>query len=331
MAIIMEKMNKKIKSIAIIVFVAACAIGGVVMLYISKENSAYQEPAQQVSKTDHDYHEIVKDGKTYEFNTDIISVLALGIDRSSDTQQGQSDFISILLFDRGTKQINVLSISRDAMTPIVMYAADGSDLGWNEQHLALAYANGKDEQSGALNSSKAVSKMLNDVPIVYYATADLTSFAGFHEVVGDLQVEVPDDSLSYLHKGWDKGKVVTLTTQNVEQFLRSRDTEVSFSNDTRMKRQQVYMKAYVAKLKTLLETDYEATLKRMLKAYQSFSTNIALGDIESFAQMVLTYEFNDDNFFSVKGNDQEGMFHDEFIIDRDALDQQILELFYKET
>lgn len=331
MAIIMEKMSKRVKTIVIGIIVAACAILGVVLLYISKENSVYQDDGGGTVQADNDYHEVVKDGKTYEFNTDIISVLALGIDRSNDSQQGQSDFISILLFDRGTKSIKVLSISRDAMTPIVMYAADGSDLGWVEQHLALAYANGKDEQSGALNSSKAISKMLNDVPIVYYATADLTSFAVFHEVVGDLQVEVPDDSLSYLNQGWDKGSVITLTTQNVERFLRSRDTNTSFSNDTRMKRQQVYMKAYVAKLKTLLETDYENTLKKMLKSYQSFTTNIALGDIESFAQMVLTYEFNDDSFTSVKGNDQEGKFHDEFIIDRNALDQQILELFYNET
>ena len=176
---------------------------------------------------------------------------------------------------------------------------------------------------------KAVSKLLHDIPIVYYATADLNAFAAVQSVVGDLQVNVPDDSLSYLNIGWDQEVRITLNDQNVERFLRSRNTELAFTNDTRMKRQQVYMKAYIEKLKQLLQQDYEGTLKKMLKAYQSFSTNISLEDIDSFAQMALTYTVNDHSFQSIVGKDQEGKFHDEFIVDQDALTKQILQLFYK--
>ena len=60
------------------------------------------------------------------------------------------------------------------------------------------------------------------------------------------------------------------------------------------------------------------------------STNIDLTEITNFANMLLDYEFSDEDYYILEGESQSGMFHDEFIVDEAALQELALKIFYKE-
>ena len=53
---------------------------------------------------------------------------------------------------------------------------------------------------------------------------DLSILPELQNVVGELQVTVPNDSLVEVDPTWTKGSVVTLNADNVESFVRTRDT-----------------------------------------------------------------------------------------------------------
>ena len=325
-------MNKQKKTMILGVVCLICVIiTAVVLMQLQKSTSTSGKGSDgNTSESSASYRQLTIDGKVYDFNTKLISILCLGVDSTNPENQGQSDVIDLLIFDRENKRMEVLSISRDAMVDIRLFDPAGRELGWDKQHLALAYSYGHSKSNGALLSADAVSKMLHDIPIVYYAVGDLDIISKVQEVVGELTVVVPDDSLSYLGPQWSKGTAVTLHSTNVETFLRSRNTDMDFSNSNRMQRQKAYIEAYVVRLKELLAEDFDGTLTKLAKLYASVDSNVSLQEISAFAEMALEYTFDEDSFHIAPGEDESGFNHDEFKIDEEALNKLVLDLFYKE-
>lgn len=326
----MASMNKKkgiSKTLSIGIVVVAFVLCGVGLWYAKGMQT--QKPIEK-QEVEQGYKSVEVDGKSYLYNSDIVGILLLGVDSSDSSNLGQSDFVSMLLMDRKEKQMKILSISRDTMTPIHLYDASGNDLGWEKQHLALAYAYGNNKEHASLLSCEAVSKLLNDIPVVNFVSTDVSSIADFQDVVGELEVVMPNDSLSYLQIGWDQGAKITLNKENAETFVRSRDTKESFSNEKRRERQKVYMDAYITKLKEMLSTNYSATLNKLTSVYGKVTSNLSLDELDAYAQMIMTYSMSENSFYNLPGLEKQGEFHDEYQIDELAKDKMILQLFYKE-
>ena len=276
------------------------------------------------------YRRITVDGVDYQYNTDLITILLLGIDARDGGMSGQSDAISLLVFDRGEERMRVIGISRDSMVPIRVFDVAGNDLGLDTQHLALAYAYGTNPDKGCLLAQEAVSDMFHGIPIIYYGAASLSALPDFQNIIGEITVRIPDDSLEFKDDDLKEGELLTLDSENVEEFVRTRDIETEFSNSGRMRRQRIYVEAYLEKLKTLLKEDFSGTVSRMEDVFSSTVTNISLNEISSFAEMALSYSFDpDEDYYIVQGTDQEGAYHDEFLVDEDALQQLVLQIFYR--
>ncbi len=320
----MAHMNKKI-SIAIVVILLGLTSGILVMMKKNQETKVSATTEEQ-----HDYHQVEVNGKSYEYNSSLVGILLLGVDSSDTKNLGQADFISLLLMDREKETMKLLSISRDTMTQIQLKDASGNDLGWDTQHLALSYAYGSSEENGSMLTMSAVSKLLNDIPVINFVTADVSTIASFQNIVGNLNVVVPDDSLSYLNMGWDEGKEITLTADTAEKFLRSRNTNVAYSSEMRRMRQKAYMDAYIKKLKSMLTADFQTTVKKMASVYDQVTTNLSLNELDAYAEMVMTYDFDTNGFYNLTGKEKQGDFHDEYWIDESAKNDLILRLFYKE-
>ena len=64
-----------------------------------------------------------------------------------------------------------------------------------------------------------------------------------------------------------KQKKIVINRDNVEEFLRSRNTSKDYSNKTRMQRQKLYIQTYINQLKTKLTNDYSITLQKMYDFY----------------------------------------------------------------
>lgn len=279
-----------------------------------------------------DYHNLSYQGKTYQYNTSIVSILLLGIDsENTKTEQGQADAIELLLLDRKDKKIQIISIPRDTMTEIRLFDVSGNDLGWQRQHLNLAYGYGDSPKTGCMYTMQAISRMMENIPLSHYAALDIGHLSQIHDIVGSLKVTIPNDSLVSVNESWQKGQTIDITSQNVEQYLRTRDVNTDFSNDERMERQQEYLTAYFTCLKEKLEDDFDETVAKMYEISKDLTTNLTYSDMEDFADMVLAYEFDSQNdFYTVKGQDVAGKLHDEYEVDQEALKTMIIQLFYLE-
>ena len=64
-----------------------------------------------------------------------------------------------------------------------------------------------------------------------------------------------------------KQKKIVINRDNVEVFVRSRNTSKDYSNKTRMQRQKLYIQTYINQLKTKLTNDYSITLQKMYDFY----------------------------------------------------------------
>lgn len=283
-----------------------------------------------IQRQEDDYHQITYNGVDYEYNSSIITVLLLGIDSEEKQIQGQSDAIELLIMDRENKKMKLLSFSRDIMTDIRLFDAEGNDLGWHEQHLNLAYAYGNSPQNGCMYAMQAVSRLLNGVPIVHYAALNMNMLPEVQNLVGPMHVIVPNDSSILIDPTWSKGSMITIDANNVEKFLRSRNTGENYSNEDRMERQKAYMEAYQSELKNRIKNDFDSMVINMFNITKQATSNISLNDIETFANMILEYDFNQESdMIDIKGENVSGAYHDEYHVDEAALRELIIELFYK--
>lgn len=275
------------------------------------------------------YRLITYNGVDYKYNSHLVNFLVLGTDTYEDTI-GQSDFIGLLIFDRQNEKISIFTLSRDAYVPIKTYGVGGEFIDWSSNHLALAYSYGRDRKEASYLSADAVSRLLNNIPMSYVSSFDLNSIYNIHSVVGSVDVVIPDDSLVFANPSWKKGKKLTITSDNVEAFVRMRDVKENFTNTNRMARQRTYLLAFSEKLKTLLNENFEETAMNLESVMGDCFTNFDLSEIEAFAKMMMEYEFGEDSFYTLPGGDEQGALHDRFIVDEEALLELLIELFYVE-
>ena len=87
--------------------------------------------------------------------------------------------------------------------------------------------------------------------------------------VGGLTVTVPNNSLEYKYPEFSEGAEVTLTEENTETFVRSRDVDESQSAIYRMERQKVFLDAFSKKAKECYEQNakFAADLFVAIKPY----------------------------------------------------------------
>ena len=104
---------------------------------------------------------------------------------------------------------------------------------------------------------------------------DLDSLEMLQDIVGTLQVKVPNDSLAKVN-GMKKDDVVTITKDNVEEFVRTRDTDKDYSAQDRLARQQAYYEAFYAKIKSMLEDDFEETVTKLYGFVSRIVTNVSI-------------------------------------------------------
>ena len=166
------KKNKKRNFIVlgIVIVLVACIT---IMLFQVKGEK------KEVVETDQNSYRYIKvDGKDYRYRTNLKTILFLGIDTTDETKnQGQSDAIDLAIFDRDQQKIKIISLSRDTMCKIRLFDSEGNDLGWDKQHLGLAYSYGKNRKHGGILAKDAVSKLLSDIPLVNYLDLlDLTNY-----------------------------------------------------------------------------------------------------------------------------------------------------------
>ena len=112
------------------------------------ENAFADDSSSSSEKTNGD--EVVIDGNTYVYNSNMRNILFMGVDKKEEMTSneyagngGQADCIMLLCLNTEDMTGTLLNISRDSMTDIDIYDISGDFVTTEKQQLALQYAYGR--------------------------------------------------------------------------------------------------------------------------------------------------------------------------------------------
>lgn len=284
------------------------------------------------------YRNITYNGKNYQYNSLITTILYAGVDsegemivNASYADAPRADSISLVVLDKKHHKMTIIGINRDTMTEVRRYTMNGTDRGTYVTHLGYAYAYGDGGKVSCENLKEAVSKLFGGIPINEYAVTNMSSMRYINNLVGGITVEVPNNDLSGLYPEMIEGAEITLDDTNITDFLHYRDSSIDYSNEGRIERQQAYVTEYVAKIKEQLQTDVNGIWKKLENMDDYLQTSITRNKYLNLANLLETVEFSDGDYYRLEGEDRQGEAHDEFYVDEEVLQEKILELFYLEV
>ena len=279
-------------------------------------------PQQSVSKT------VTVDGVGYFPRQDVDVFLLMGIDRTgpvtasnSYNNDGEADTVILLIFDKTAEEIAVLNINRDAMVEMPVLGVGGQQAGTAFGQLALAHTYGTGLEDSCENLRKTVSDLLGGIHIDQYVAVNMDAIALVNDAVGGVTVTVTDDFAGVLPAG-----EVTLLGQQAVDFVRLRKDVGDQLNVSRMNRQSVYMEGFLSALQEKLSSD--STLP--VKMYESVSPYMVT-DCSStvFSSVMERYsDYTLREIVTLEGENVRGEEFMEFYLDEDALQKDVLRLFY---
>lgn len=281
------------------------------------------------------YQRREENGKEYTYNSRLRTIVLLGVDTDGDfetmdryTVAPRADAVDLLILDGYSKTIRVLSISRDAMTEIRRCAMDGTDRGSYVSHLGYAFTYGDGGKKSCQNMVDAVSNLLGGIPIHDYVAITRSGIQKGNQLAGGVQVTVPNDDVVSLHPELKKGARVTLTEDNVKDFMSYRDTDIPFSNEGRMARQQAFLTGLIAQTQDKIANQPETFWNQVQTLGGTLQTSITKSQYLKLAQELSGYSFFPENCIRLEGKNETAQGHDQVILDPDAVTKTVLELFY---
>ena len=319
----------------IIAGAAVLAVAGLGYAGIQKKKAAEAASAKATTEAD-DSNTVTWQGKTYKYNQNLSNYLLLGVDKRTPAETrvgkadaGQADALFLLSLNRKTKEMTLISIPRDTMTDVESFDLEGKSLGKSKDHISLSYGYGDGGAESCKLTQEAVSNLFYGLPIQGYLAMNLDGIPELTKSVGGLTVTVPNNSLEYEYPEFAEGAEVTLTEENTEVFLRSRDVDESQSAIYRMERQKAFLDAFSKKAKECYERNakFAANLFVAIKPYTV--TNISEDRLMKLFQTA--DEGDGYTEWTVPGEGTQGLSYDEYQVDDDALYAKIMETFYQEV
>lgn len=330
--------QRKICMLLIIILIIVLSILGGGYYLLSQKNAALPKTGGQnsdsLNQTDLNQNSdtVEYKGETYKYNDHLSNYLFLGIDtrEAVDTYQsqadaGQADAIFLVSMDRATEKIKVLFIPRDSMTRIEVFNPYGQSLGETTDHLNIQYAFGDGKEKSCELMKTAVSNLLHGLPIQGYYSMNISGISEIGKLVGDVEIVVPDDSLEEYDPYFKEGATVVINGDNVEEFLRYRDSGKSQSALVRQQRQKIYLKALIPKLQEKTQTD-SSFVGNMLNDIQPYTVTNMGNDV--FVKLLNAAGNSTLETQTVPGEGVEGEYYDEYHVDDDALYKLVLSMFY---
>jgi anionic cell wall polymer biosynthesis LytR-Cps2A-Psr (LCP) family protein len=167
---------------------------------------------------------------------------------------------------------------------------------------------------------------LSGLPIGGYAAINLDSIPRLTQLLGGVEVTVPDDSLSGKNPDFVKGNKVVLDETNTETFVRSRDRQIEQSAITRMNHQKVFLEAFASKLAQEQQKDASTVTTLFETMKEEMVTNMSNDQFVDIAVAERTGGIQ-----TLPGETGHEDVYDVYRVDDAALYRMVLELFYTQT
>ena len=148
----------------------------------------------------------------------------------------------------------------------------------------------------------------------------------FNDLVGGVPVTVQDD-FTGVDDTLVKGQEVLLKGEHALNYVRSRYGLDDSTNNTRMKRQQQYIKALNKKTLQCVQDDSEFIAKASAKLSDYIVTDRSVTQLRSLADKFSEYEFA--GIISFEGESKIEDQHIAFYPDENSIRKIVIELFYE--
>lgn len=309
------------------------AVGTFTYLFIKGSSELldgnYNITAPQGVETQNDGEFVVYNGKTYQYNKNVTNILFMGVDKrelqKTEVQGtgGQADVIVLLAVDTETGKISMINISRDTMTDVTVYSANGGYVGTEKQQLCLSYAYGNGKETSCENTVNSVQKLFYNIPIKSYLALDLDGISAVNDSIGGVDVTSPETIGSFV-----KGQNYHLEGELAESFVRSRSHESADANTFRMQRQQVYVKQFMDKVISATKKQITTPIDLFNASSPYTCTNLNPSKILYLAQSVVLSNGMSVEMSTVPGESKMGKTYAEYYVNEGEFYELFLNVFY---
>ncbi len=275
--------------------------------------------------------------KTWKFAHPVQTYLFIGTDKSgNEDAEGEeyhgsmADALMLVVVDKEEKAYGILQLNRDTITEVPMLLQDGSANASAQMQLCTAHWYGKDKAASCDNTVETVSKMLGGLPIDGYYALKMDAMPLLNHEVGGVTVTLEDD-MTKLDPAMKKGTTLTLTDRQAELLMQSRYTMEDDRNTQRMRRQQIFLKAFMKKIKKQNAGDINATVKLYDRLRPYATTDIKMNDLTALLKDMQGY--TDKGIITIDGTSKigeklhDGKKHWEFYMDEDSLETSMKQLY----
>ena len=270
-------------------------------------------------------------GKTYLLNEDMLSVTFIGYSKDSNTNKYMGDAIYMLAVDSKTGKTTIVGISRDTMTDVDVYSFD-KYINTEKMQICYAYSFGGERLTGGENMNKSLSRLFFGLPLNNYFAIDLDSLKDLNDAIGGVTLTsmMEFESAEY-GRTIEEGEEITLYGQDVEKYVRSRDGSLE-SNNSRMDRQQQYIKAFLSSIVPAAKKDISTVTRLFGVVSDNADTSLDLPKVTYLATTALSKmrSASDIEYIRLRGEIKMGEENAEmYVQDKDVL-ETLLKVFYKE-
>ena len=323
------KKTKRYKEIFFVVLflvfvVSLISIFGLAERIINRIN----EISDSLHYTDTGKSQFYYGGDKYSLNSDVESILVMGIDSietsdKSSSESHQADFIALIVMDKLDNTYSILHLNRDTMTEIKQTDDAGNEYGTFVAQLALAHTYGVDGKFRCRNTVKAVENLLYNISIDHYVSFTMDAIPTINDAVGGVTVTLAEDILS-IGEDFVKGAKITLDGDQALAFVRYRDDSATTSNLARMERQRQYI--------TALSQQYEGvsvdSLVEMLADISEYLvSDCTANQISLLAERLQEYTY--EGTLTLEGEAVKNDIYVEYYIDDAAAQKIVVDLFYE--
>lgn len=333
-----KKMNKGLKVLLIIFLVIALLVSALGGTYAYLKSQGRTD-LTSATITDNNHDEIITyKGHKYAFNENVVSIAFMGVDQRDLLSKSDADFVGcadadfVVTVDTSDGTVKIINIPRDTMVDIDVYNDTGVFLSTDNVQLCLAYAYGDGKTKSCENVTKAISRILYNVPINKYFALDLEGVAPINDAIGGVTLEA---KYSIPDKGIVEGQKVTLKGDMAEAYVRSRDVDYLEASLNRAARLEQYVKAFAKQLLPAVKNDFGVVSKLYNTASQYSRTNLTLNNATYLASLVLSQGINSFETYSITGTMKEAKstkYPDaviaEFTPDEDSVMEAVLNTYY---
>lgn len=323
-------MGKKAKKIIyfVVIIVLILIIGLFLMLHL-KQKKAQDAALAENKVSQASTNEIEWNGKKYTYNNQLINILFLGIDKTEEIDSsympgdaGQADCIMLLSLNKETKEARILQINRNTMTKIDVYNTDGESYGTIDAQLATQYAYCIGGSRSCWATEKTVKNLLYNLPINGYMALSVDGIAELNDAIGGVTVTMTEAD-EKVDPEFQAGQAVSLKGEKAETYVRYRDTEQFDSNSDRMRRQVSYITAMIQQMRSRGGNAMYDILSPFLDRY--IVTDLDSDQIDALS----SYDYLTDEVQYLPGETVMGETYEEFHVNEDQLQQQLIETYYQ--